>query len=90
MIFSNLLNNFIFASPLDQFGEDESSRLFIQSILSKIWLTGLSGEAALLNYLPHEIFEMVFGALDPSFFEGFIAGFASNYIIEDDDSEDSE
>lgn len=33
---------------------------------------------------------MLFGVLDPSFFEGFIAGFASNYIIEDDDSEDSE
>jgi len=82
---SSLMNNFMCFSPLDQFGEDEASRTFIQNIISKVWIPG-----SIMSYLPHELVELVYGVLDPAFFEGLLTGFLSNYAIDDEDAEDSE
>jgi F-type H+-transporting ATPase subunit a len=72
-------------SPLDQFGEDEASRTFVQNVISKVWIPG-----SIMSYLPHELVELVYGVLDPAFFEGLLTGFLSNYAIDDEDAEDSE
>ena len=42
------------------------------------------------GYLFQETFELMFNALDPVFFEGLVTGLISSYVVDDDDSEDSE
>jgi ATP synthase subunit 6 len=42
------------------------------------------------NYLSIEIVELLLSIADPAFFEGLLVGSLANYIIDDDDCEDSE
>jgi hypothetical protein len=84
---NNLLQSLIF-SPLDQFGEDESAQNLLQALLSGV-LGGVEVHNNLFAHLSYH-FELVYGVLDPAFFEGVLTGLLSTYAVDDDDCEDSE